>query len=80
MRSPYKPAEIKAAIALKNLSTIGLTSKMEVSRRTLDYFINGGQGMRKGAEFIELLQPELDEVRKIEKRVLRRKLHICEVG
>jgi len=80
MKSTFKPAEIKAAIALKSLSTIGIASQMEVSRRALDYFINGAMGMNRGEEFLELLQPELDEIRKIEKRVLRKTLHVCEVS
>lgn len=39
MRSPYKPAEIKAVMTLKSLSTIGIARQMNISRRTLDYFI-----------------------------------------
>ncbi|KQC06161.1 MAG: hypothetical protein APR54_07640 [Candidatus Cloacimonas sp. SDB] len=79
MRSPYKPAEIKAAMALKSITTIGLARQMDISRRTLDYFINGGMGMNRGEEFLQILQPELAEIGKIDQRIKRRKLQHCEV-
>ena len=80
MRSPYKPTEIKAAMALKSLSTIGIARQMDISRRTLDYFVNGEMGMNRGAEFLQLLQPELAEIGKIEKKAKRRKVQDCEVS
>lgn len=80
MRSPYKPTEIKAAMALKCLTTIGIAQQMDISRRTLDYFVNGEMGMNRGAEFLQLLQPELAEIGKIEKKVKRRKVQDCEVN
>jgi len=80
VRSPYTPAEIKAAMALKSLTTIGIARDMSISRRTLDYFINGEMGMNRGEEFLQLLQPELAEIGKLGKRIKRHKLHECEVS
>jgi len=80
MKSPYKPAEIKAAMALKSLTAIALANEMSISRRTLDYFINGEMGMSRGEEFLQKLQPELAEIVKISKRIKRRKLQDCEVS
>ena len=79
MRSPYTPAEIKSAMALKCFTTVALANEMSVSRRTLDYFINGEMGMSRGEEFLQKLQPELAEIGKIGKRIKRRKLQDCEV-
>ena len=79
MRSPYKPAEIKAAMTLKGLSAIGLAQQLNVSKRTLGYFIHGDMNMSRGEELLQILEPELTEIVKIEKRIKRRKLQQCEV-
>ena len=80
MRSPYKPAEIKAAMALKCLTAIAIANEMNISRRTLDYFINGQMGMNRGEELLQKLQPELAEIGKLTKKIKRRKLQQCEVS
>ena len=78
MRSPYKPAEIKAAMALKCLTAIAIAAEMSISRRTLDYFINGEMGMSRGEEFLQILQPELAEIGKLRKKIKKLKLQHCE--
>jgi len=80
MHSPYKSAEIKAAMALKKLSIMGIARQMGISHRTLNYFIKGTMGMNNGNHFLELLQPELTEISKIRKRFKCIKVHDCEVG
>ena len=80
MKSPYNPTEIKAAMALKSLSTVAIAKHLNISRRTLDYFISGSMGMNRGEEFLQLLQPELDEIRKITKKIKKRSRRNCEVG
>ncbi len=57
MRSPYHPAEIRAAMTLKSLTIKAIAEQLSVSRRTLDYFINEGRFLRKADEFLEILQP-----------------------
>jgi hypothetical protein len=79
MRSPYKPAEMKAAMALKCLTTIALANEMSISRRTLDYFINGEMGMSRGEEFLQKLQPELAGISKLTKQIKKCRLLQCEV-
>ena len=71
MKLNYTGPEIKAALALKELSTIGIARDMDVSRRALDYFIKGQMSMRRGEEFLKKLQPELDEIHKINKKRFR---------
>jgi len=79
VRSPYTPAEMKAAMALKRLTTIALANEMSISRRTLDYFLNGEMGMSRGEELLQKLQPELAEIGKVTKKIKRSKLQHCEV-
>ncbi|MCD4817571.1 MAG: hypothetical protein K8S23_02640 [Candidatus Cloacimonetes bacterium] len=80
MKSPYKPEVIKAAMTLKSLSTIAIAKQMNISRRSLDYFINGTTKMNRGEEFLQILQPELSEICKIDKKIKRRRLQHCEVS
>ncbi|MCD4650245.1 MAG: hypothetical protein K8S56_00435 [Candidatus Cloacimonetes bacterium] len=78
MKSRYKPAEIKSAIALKSLSTIGIAKMLCVSRRSIDYFINDQMGMNRGDEFIKILQPELGEIHKTYNKYTKKSLQGCE--
>jgi transcriptional regulator with XRE-family HTH domain len=78
VRSPYKPEEMKAAMALKRFTIIALAKEMSISRRTLDYFLNGEMGMSRGEELLQKLQPELAEIGKLTKKIKRRKLQHCE--
>jgi len=78
MRSPYHPAEIRAAMTLKSLTIKAIAEELSVSRRTLDYFINEGRFLRKADEFLEILQPELREVSKIYRKHTNKNYKSCE--
>ncbi|MCD4650941.1 MAG: hypothetical protein K8S56_04055 [Candidatus Cloacimonetes bacterium] len=80
MKSQYKPVEIRAAIVLKSLSTVGLAKRLRISRRTLDYFIHGEMGMSRSEEFLKILQPELDEIHQIGIKFGSPELQQCEVS
>ncbi len=80
MRSPYNPAEIKAAITLKSLTIKAIAEELSVSRRALDYFINEGRYLRKAVEFLEILQPELREISKIYNKHTTVIVNTCEKG
>jgi len=68
MKQDYTGPEIKAALALKELSTIGIAKDMDISRRALDYFIKGQMGLRRSEEFLARLQPELGEIHRVNRK------------
>jgi hypothetical protein len=71
MKVRYTHEEFRATMVLKNLTIIGLARRLNVSRRSIDYFIKGEQKMRKSQEFIQFLKPELDSIKRINRRRLR---------
>ncbi len=80
MKSPYYPEEIKSAMSLKRLTIKEIANQMSVSRRTLDYFVNGQMGMTRADEFLKILQPELGEISKTYRKVRKSEISIYEEG
>lgn len=56
---PVNSKAIRAAMQLKGLRPIDLARKLEVSLRAVEYYLAGKTVLRREAQFLELLQPEL---------------------
>lgn len=71
MNFKFSHEEYRAAMILKKLSIIDIAEKLNISRRTIDYFIKGEMGMKKADEFCNLLNPELEKIHKMNQSLLR---------